>query len=82
MRQAHALIFPCDICGNGCKAGAGVHGYQKIPGYALTVCKSCFQNSHDGWAPAHEEAFEMHLESKGIPLPPRNANGWYPREPE
>jgi len=81
MRQAHPLIFPCDICGNACKAGAGVHGYQKIAGYALTVCKSCFQNSHEGWARAHEEAFEMHLELKGIPLPPRNPNGWYPREP-
>jgi hypothetical protein len=82
MREAHVLTFPCDICGTGCKAGAGVHGHQKIPGYALTVCKGCFQNNHDGWAPAHEEAFENHLEAKGIPLPPRNGEGRYPREPE
>ena len=82
MRQAHVLMFPCDICGTRCKAGAGVHGYQKIPGYDLTVCKSCFQKNHDGWAPVHEEAFENHLELKGIPLPTRNTQGRYPREAE
>ena len=82
MRHAQVLTFPCDICAVRCKAGAGVHGYQKIPGYDLTVCKSCFQNNHDGWAPVHEEAFENHLELKGIPLPTRNTQGRYPREPE
>ncbi|MET0815284.1 MAG: hypothetical protein ABWX88_08845 [Pseudoxanthomonas sp.] len=82
MRQTQALTFPCDICGIRCKAGAGVHGYQKIPGYDLTVCRSCFQNNYDGWAPEHVEAFEDHLETKGIPFPPRNGNGLYPREPD
>jgi hypothetical protein len=82
MRHAQAPVFPCDICGTRCKAGAGVHGYQRIPGYDLTVCKSCFQNSHDGWASADEEAFENHLTLKAIPLPARNAEGRYPREPE
>ena len=80
MRQAP--MIPCDICGARCKAGAGTHGYQRIPGYDLTVCKSCFQGNHDGWAPVHEEAFENHLQLKSIPLPARNAQGWYPREPE
>lgn len=82
MRQAQVPTFPCDICGIRCKAGAGVHGYQRIPGYDLTVCKSCFQGSHGGWAPADEEAFENHMQLKAIPLPARNAQGWYPREPE
>lgn len=81
MRQAQAASFPCDICGVRCKAGAGVHGYQRIAGYDLTVCKSCFQGSYDGWERTREEAFEYHLELKAIPLPARNAQGLYPREP-
>ncbi|RZA34250.1 MAG: hypothetical protein EOP92_16690 [Lysobacteraceae bacterium] len=81
MRHAQVPVFPCDICGTRCKAGAGVHGFQRIPGYDLIVCRNCFQTNHDGWAPMHEEAFENHLALKDIRLPARNAQGWYPREP-
>jgi hypothetical protein len=70
----------CQLCGREGRCGPSVYEVHVIARYSLEVCRGCYMSNADGWGPALEPAFVAHLESKGIPLPERNASGWYPRE--
>ena len=70
----------CDLCGSRFQFGPHVYDGKVIPGYKLTVCRTCWVSNHDGWGPVVEDQFVKHLQSNGIPLPERNKDGWYPRD--
>ena len=70
----------CDLCRGEFQYGPGLYEGRWIAKYKLLVCKTCWASNWDGWSPAHEPAFLSHLAKHGIELPPRNADGYYPRE--
>lgn len=70
----------CQLCGSSYQAGHGVWTGQTIAKYQLSVCNTCYAANWDGWAPGWEEKFIAHLQARGIPVPPRNEKGWFPRE--
>jgi hypothetical protein len=74
------FMFPCDLCGSKFQFGPHVYDGKHIASYQLTVCRSCWESNHDGWAPGLEDVFLAHLKAKGIAVPTRNAQGWFPRE--
>lgn len=72
-------IFHCDMCASGFRMGPHVYEGRFLSAYSLTVCGSCFEGNWDGWNPRWEPKLKAHLARLGIPLPPRNAAGLYPR---
>lgn len=73
------FMFPCDLCGTSVQMGRHVYKGRNWTNYQMFVCNICHESNWDGIAPVREAAFERHLKAKGIPLPQRNAKGWYPR---
>lgn len=74
-----ALVVLCSICGG--KFQHGPHRYgQFIARYQMEICTPCFQAAWDGWGPSAEAKIIKHLAERGIPVPPRNAKGWLPRD--
>jgi hypothetical protein len=69
----------CDICETAVKWEHDQYDGQLINRYDMFVCMPCWDGNWDGWNPRWEKRFEEHLAKKGIPLPERNAKGWYPR---
>lgn len=80
MNNPDIIMFPCDICGQQFQFGCHVYDGKFIPTYKLTVCITCFNANHDGWAPHYEQKILSHLERNRVKLPERNENGWLPRE--
>ena len=74
------FMFNCELCGTPYQMGPGIYEGKTIARYQLSVCGTCYAANWDGWAPHLEPAFIEHLQKKGIPLPERNAGGWYPRD--
>lgn len=74
------IMCQCDMCGNKFQMGQHVYNGKFISRYQISVCKSCWDGNWDGWAPHYEQRLIAHLQKKGIPLPERNAKGWFPRE--
>jgi len=70
----------CDICGSEFQWGPQRYDGQDIPRYQMIVCMPCYKGNWDGWAPHREKKLEEHLAQKGLPLPERNARGWFPRD--
>lgn len=70
----------CDICGAIHYQGMGVYPLRKVSGYGLFCCDACYEGNWDGWNPRHEAKLLAHLKAQGIEPPPRNGNGWLPRE--
>jgi len=70
----------CGLCGSSFQFGPHIYDGKHIARYQLTVCRGCWDANYDGWCPALEPALLAHLESKGIAVPERNADGWLPRE--
>lgn len=73
-------MFTCQLCRSSYQMGPGRYDGKTIPRWQLSVCGTCYQSNAEGWGPTVEDAFVRHLEGKGIPLPGRNADGWYPRD--
>jgi hypothetical protein len=76
-----AFMFPCDLCGSAVQMGPHAYKGRTWPHYKMLVCNLCHDANWDGIAPSREQVFERHLNLNGIPLPPRNEKGWYPRDP-
>ncbi len=72
----------CQICGSTFRFGPHIFDGRRIGSYDLMVCRHCWIDNWDGWAPACEPRLEAHLASHGIPLPQRNRKGCYPRGDE
>ena len=69
----------CQICGSTFRFGPHIFHGRRIGKYDLMVCRHCWIDNWDGWAPECESRLEAHLVSHGIPLPQRNRKGHYPR---
>jgi hypothetical protein len=78
--QKEKFMCNCGICGSVFQFGPHIYNGKHIAGYQLTVCNSCWQGNWDGWNPTSEKTLIAHLNSKGIPLPQRNAKDRLPRE--
>jgi len=74
------IVEKCDVCGASYQ-----HGPHRFEGHRLALygdifaCDTCWNGNHDGWAPQYESVLLGHLKRKGLPVPPRNANGFLPR---
>jgi hypothetical protein len=73
------IMFDCELCGGAYQMGPHVYEEHQLTHYQMWLCHRCYSMNWDGFAPHYESAFERHLASKAIPLPKRNAAGWYPR---
>jgi hypothetical protein len=73
------IMETCAMCGSSFQFGPHIYDGKFIAAYQISVCRSCFESNWDGWAPHYEARLEAHLKAKGIPLPNRNAEGFYPR---
>jgi ribosome-binding protein aMBF1 (putative translation factor) len=80
MNDPDKIMFPCDICGQPFQFGRHIYNGKVIHTYELTVCRTCYDSNHDGWAPHYEQKILKHLKEKGIKVPERNESGWLPRE--
>lgn len=67
----------CFFCGQSFHFGNHKYYGKYLPNYQLNVCDSCQRGNWDGLNPGLENKFEKHLISKNLPIPKRNANGWY-----
>lgn len=74
------FMMNCGLCGRAFQYGPHRYEGKHIPRYQLTVCEPCWQGNWDGWAPHLEAQIIEHLQARGLPIPPRNENGWLPRE--
>ena len=74
------IVFGCDLCGAQFQFGPQIYDGEFFPRYKLTICQRCWDGNHDGYGPAVEKKFLAHLKANGIPVPARNAKGWFPRE--
>lgn len=70
----------CDICGAIHYQGKGVYPLRKVSGYELFCCNVCYAGNWDGWNPRYEAMLLEQLKKIGVEPPPRNKNGWLPRE--
>ena len=69
----------CQICGSTFRFGPHIFEGRHIASYQLMVCRACWIDNWDGWAPECEETLRRHLSARGIPLPERNFKGCFPR---
>jgi hypothetical protein len=74
------IMQTCGLCGASFQFGPHVYDGKYITRYQLAVCHGCWRSNHDGWSPSLEAKFIAHLKAKGVPLPERNAKGWFPRD--
>ena len=70
----------CFLCGEQFQFSAGVYAGAHISGYKVMVCGICYDGNREGWASHREWQLIAHLKREGTPVPPRNAQGWLPRE--
>ncbi len=74
-------LHPCELCHNKYKDGRNIHEGHMLKSYGeIMVCPSCWNSNWDGWAPHKAALLEKIMEEKGLPLPPRNEQGFLPRE--
>ena len=70
----------CELCGARFQFGPHLYDGKHTRCYSLTICARCWDGNRDGYGPAVEKQFLAHLKAHGIPVPPRNAHGCFPRE--
>jgi hypothetical protein len=78
-KPSTAFMFPCDLCGSTFQMGPHIYDGKVLGHYKMSLCRPCYEGNWDGIGPVHEAQFERHLAKREIPLPLRNAKGWYPR---
>lgn len=71
-------MIKCDLCNMSFQFGPHKYDGKYLSQYKMSVCQSCLRGHWDGVGPSHEEQFKNHLEANNIPLPQRNAKGWFP----
>lgn len=79
MAKPRYTMSTCPLCGE--KYPNGPHRYDGCHSklFDLWVCSNCWDANWDGWAPHYERFLLDHLKKKGLPIPKRNAKGWFPR---
>lgn len=58
----------------------GTHKYygEVVPRFKLSICEICQQANHDGLHHKYDDKFEKHLKANNLPIPEKNAKGYYP----
>lgn len=74
------IMFKCDLCSRSFQFGHHKYDGKYLKKYEMSVCQGCLNSNWDGVGPSLEKQFTDHLYSKNIPLPEKNAKGWYPLE--
>lgn len=74
------IMHRCPLCNSLYQQGPGRYEGHISRRYQLEVCDVCWKGNWDGWNPRHEGFLLLHLKEKGLEVPPRNANGYLPRE--
>jgi hypothetical protein len=74
------ITYACFACGRVFEMGPQTYDGTFIPRYDIRVCRTCYVENWDGWGPFIERRLLAHLKESGIAVPPRNANGWLPRD--
>ena len=74
------IMLKCPLCYGEFQFGPHRYDGTAIPRYQITVCNSCHQSNWDGWAPHYEGHLIQHLKANNLPIPKRNAKGWFPRD--
>lgn len=79
-----SVIFPSNSIDRFClickREGRHETAVYHVDGYDFDVCWAHWEGNWDGWGPFFELAILEHLKENKIPMPPRNAEGWLPRE--
>ena len=73
-------IIKCFCCQSEFQFGFGAYQGTHVPGYEITVFRSCYDGNWDGWAPHHEGLILKHLRERDLEPPSRNSSGWLPRD--
>lgn len=73
-------MYPCFTCGMSFQFGPHRYAGRHIRAYRINVCQPCYSGNWDGWSPAYEAKLLAHLAEKGLPVPPRNGEGYLPRD--
>ncbi len=73
-------MYRCDLCGSEFQMGAHRYDGKRAPRYDIVVCLPCYEANGDGWNPRYEEFLISHLKEKGLPIPEKNAKGFFPRD--
>ncbi len=74
------MMVECIVCETEFRMGSDVYAGKWLPSYQMYVCDACFAGNWDGYATDFDERIVQHLNSKGLPIPQRNARGYLPRE--
>ena len=80
MNNPDKIMLSCATCGQQFQFGRNIYDGKFIPIYNITVCRTCYNSNHDGWAPHYERKILMHIKEEGISEPKRNKDGLLPRE--
>lgn len=76
----NCVTYPCFICGQRFPFGPHRYEGKHVRAYRMNVCMPCWSGNWDGWAPHHEAKLLERLSDKGLPIPPRNDEGFLPRD--
>lgn len=68
------------MCGNEYQYGPHRYDGHYISKYKISVCSICYAGNWDGWNSHYEEKLIVHLHKNKLPIPERNAKGWFPRD--
>jgi hypothetical protein len=74
------ILLNCDLCKREYQMGPHRYDGKRVPRYDITVCLVCYNSNWDGWNPRYEEFLLSNLTQKGLPIPEKNAKGWFPRD--
>lgn len=76
--EEEKIMKKCDLCYMSFQFGPHRYDGKYLSNYKMLVCSGCLRAHWDGVGPSHEKQFIKHLDANNIPLPERNAKGWYP----
>jgi hypothetical protein len=74
------IMLKCDLCGKQYQHGPHRYEGHHCRPYGIGVCGACWEGNWDGWNPRLEPILLDHLRKNGLPVPERNAKGWFPRD--
>lgn len=79
MASMEPVYLECPLCGQTYQYGPQTYEGRPLSKYGITVCSSCFEGNHDGWAPRREKQILEILRERDLPVPERNKLGLLPR---
>ena len=70
----------CNVCDKSFQFGHHRYDGRKIAAYKIMVCRNCYDNNRDGWAPQYEEKVTSKLNQREKAQIQRNELGLLPLE--